>query len=135
MPQPNRGRKIVQRYDDTNESISLARIVSRAHFQNHLVFLTQVERLSDLAPAQVPNMHPVAVLGFHEQIRLQTILNHLRGRPFRAEEGVMEQVPPVIVQVLVTPVDFPLPKHVKSEVVEQKISPGPSPEGDPSALT
>src|SRR4029434_10950704 len=95
--------------------------MGRPHFQHHLVLLPEVEGVDDLAAAQVPYMHPMAIFGLHQQIRLQTVFDHLRGAPFRADEGVMEQVPPeVVAQVLVTSIDIPFPKHVKAKVIEQE---------------
>ena len=95
--------------------------MSGPHLQNHLIFLAEIERVRNPSPAQIPNMHAMAILGFHQQIWLETVLNHLRGRPFRAQKRVVEKVPPkIVVKILIAPIHFPLSEHIEAEMIQQE---------------
>jgi len=50
--------------------------------------------------------------------------------------GVVAKMPPeVISQILRPAIQLPLAKHLKGKVSNRKMPPGPSPSGDPRALT
>src|SRR5215218_1679831 len=128
MPHPDGRGEVLQTNNYANEAISFCRIMSRPHLQNHLVFLTEIECVGNPSPAQIPNMHAVAILGFHQQVWLKTVLDHLRCRPLRAQECVMQEMPPeIVVKILVAAIDFPLPEHIEAKMVEQEDPAGPIP--------
>jgi hypothetical protein len=75
--------------------------VRRAHFENHLVLLAEVERLNVAPLAQIPNMHLMTVSALQEFLGNDAVLDLIRRAPFAGQQGVLSDMPPEIVaQVL-----------------------------------
>src|SRR5512143_2833778 len=70
---------------------------------------------------QIPYMHLMSVFAAKKQIRLNSVLNHLRRSPFATQQRVKPEVPPkIVMQKLRVTVDFPLPEHFKRFAVEHE---------------
>ena len=90
MPEPNRGAQILERDDDTRKSISLRRIMRRAHLEDHLVLLAKVERLNVAPLAQIPNMHLMAVSALQEFFGNDAVLDLVGRAPFAGQAACPE---------------------------------------------
>src|SRR5215471_11712565 len=90
-------------------------------FQRHLVFGAEIKRLKVAALAQIPNMEHMTVFAAEQQVRLHSMLNHVRRTPFAGDRDVVAEVPPEIVsEILRAAVHFPSAKHVKTFMIEQE---------------
>ena len=49
------------------------------------------------AAAQIPNVYLMTVFAGQEQVRLHSVLDHVRRAPFAGQQRVEAQVPPKIV--------------------------------------
>src|SRR5215469_2248072 len=61
FPQPNRRRKVRQRNDNSGKAECLGRVMRRSQFEDHLMFLTKIDRLLVLPLSKVPNVQLVTV--------------------------------------------------------------------------
>ena len=99
--------------------------MSWAKLEHHLLFFAQIKGLKMPPSAQIPDMELMAIAALHQQVRLETGLDHIRKAPFAGDHGVMPQVPPEIVsQELWSAIDFPLTQHIKTQMVEEKNAAG-----------
>src|SRR5262245_48824013 len=121
MPEPNRGRQILNRNDDTNEAVRLPRVMRGSHLQHHLLLLTQIERLDMTAAAQIPDMHFMPVFAGQQQIGLHAVFNHVRRAPFAAKQRVKAEMPPEIVtNKLWAPIHLPLTPNAERFTIEHE---------------
>src|SRR4051812_19228888 len=96
-----------------------------AQLEGDLVLFAQVNTLGEPAIAQIPKIEVVPVLAIEEQVRLDTVLDHVRGAPLAADQGVVAEVPPeVVVQVLVAAVDLPAALHLEGVMIEHEDTAG-----------
>src|SRR4030095_12321670 len=73
------------------------------------------------SPSQIPHMHSMSIFAAKEQIRLNSILDHVRSAPFAAEQRVESQVPPkIVMQKLIAAVDFPLTEDFECFAIEHE---------------
>src|SRR5205085_9192965 len=92
---------------------------------DHLLLLAEVQRLEMTTPAQIPDMHLVAVFAAEQQVGLKPILDHVRLPPFAGEQGVETKMPPeIIMEKLRAPVHLPLAQHVERLAIQHKDSAG-----------
>ena len=95
--------------------------MSGPQFEDHLVFFAEINRLNVTAAAQVPNVQIMAIFAVEEFVGLQAVLDHIGSAPFAGDHGIMAEMPPEIVgQTLGAAIHFPLAKHIKALVIEQK---------------
>src|ERR1700730_7001345 len=94
-----------------------------AQFQDHLVLLAEVNRLSMLSPAEIPNVHLVAVAAREQGFGIEPVLNFVWSSPFAGDQRVMSEMPPEIVsQFLGSAIEFPSAQNVEVEVIENENS-------------
>src|SRR5215813_7738022 len=95
--------------------------MGRTHLENHLLFTAQIEGLQMTAAAQIPDMHLMSIFASKQQVRLKSILNHVRRSPFAAQQHVGPQVPPeIVMQKLRSPIHFPLPEDLERLAIEHE---------------
>jgi hypothetical protein len=97
MPQPDGRREILQRHDDADEAVSLARIVRRPQLEDHLLLGAEVEHLLVRPALQVPHVQRVPVLAGEQQFRVDAVLDHVRRSPLARDHRVVAEVPPEVI--------------------------------------
>src|ERR1700761_1099973 len=74
---------------------------------------------------KVPDMNLVAILAGQQQLRIGTVLDHVRRAPFRGDHGVVSEVPPEVVgELLRAAILFPGPLQFESVRVHQENATG-----------
>src|SRR5262249_12831617 len=118
LPQPDRGREILQRDDYSGKAKCPRRVMRRSQFQNHLMFFTEINRLLVPPLSKVPNVQPVTVAAGKQMFRIEPVLQPVWDAPFTTDQCVVAEMPPeVISQFLRSTIDFPTPQHVKIKVI------------------
>ena len=70
-------------------------------------------------------MQLMAIAALHQQVGLETGLDHVRETPFAGDHGIVPQVPPEIVsEELWSAINFPLTQDIKTQMVEEKNAAG-----------
>ncbi len=109
IPHPDGGRKVFQGDDHADESEGLLGIVRGPKFEHHLLLRAQVNFLQMAALVQIPDVQFVAVLSGQQQLRVDTVLHHVRRAPFGGDHGVVPEVPPEVIGQTLRAVD-PFPR-------------------------
>src|SRR6266481_2836025 len=81
LPQPDRRREILQRDDNSGEAKCSRRVMRRPQFQNHLVFLAEIDRLLVLPLPKVPDVESVTVTAGKQVFRIEPVLYFVRSTP------------------------------------------------------
>ena len=68
VPEPDRRGQVLDADHHADEPVLLGRVVRRAQLEHHLVLVAEVDALHVPAPAQVPEVQPVAVLAAEQQL-------------------------------------------------------------------
>src|SRR6201987_3144615 len=75
--------------------------------------------------AQIPDMQVVPVFTGKEQLRVDAILDHIRGAPLAGHRDVIAKMPgKIIAELLRTAFDFPTSQRFEAVVVKSKDSAG-----------
>src|SRR5258708_7391427 len=126
MPEPDRGRQVLDADDNADEPVLPRRIVGRAQLERHLMLVAQVDGLDVIARLHVPEMQPVAVLPAEQELRHDPVLDHRRGGPFRGDQDVVVDVPPQVSgEGLVAAVRLELAEYLEAGVVKQRAAAWP----------
>src|SRR5688572_4544749 len=78
-----------------------------------------------LAPAQIPHMEVVPVLPAEQEVRHESVLDHVRRAPLAGDLHVMPEMPGEVVgEMLRAAIHFPAPEHVERIVIEHEEATG-----------
>src|SRR5437870_13370791 len=73
------------------------------------------------ASTQIPDMHLMSIFAAEEEVRLQSVFDHIRRAPFATQQRVEPQMPPAIVrQKLWAPTHLPLTKDFERRTIEHE---------------
>src|SRR5436190_11888680 len=77
------------------------------------------------ASTQIPDMHLMAIFAAEEEVRLQSVFDHIRRAPFATQQRVETQMPPeIVMQKLRAPTHLPLTKDFERLTIEHENTPG-----------
>src|SRR5947208_13381728 len=77
------------------------------------------------AAAQIPHMHLMSIFAAEEEVRLQSVFDHIRRAPFAAQQGVEPQMPPeIVMQKLRAPIHLPLTQDFERFAIEHENTDG-----------
>src|SRR5439155_22400169 len=83
--------------------------------ERHLLFLAENERLLMPAAAQVPDMQLMPIAAGQQNLRIHSVLHHVRSAPLARDQRVEAEVPPEVVgECLGSAVDFPLAENIET---------------------
>src|SRR5690349_10177983 len=95
----------------------------RSQFQNHLLFLAEINRLLVLPLSKIPKVQLVTIATGKQVFRIEPVLYLVWNTPFACNQRVVAEMPPeVISQFLRSAIHFPTPQHVKIEVIQKENS-------------
>src|SRR3989442_1072630 len=104
-----------ERDDHSNEAVRPCRIVSWSQFQHHLLLGPEIQGLQMAPLAKVPQVHSVTVAALEQDVRIDTMLDHVGSTPLAGDHRVVAQMPPeVISQVLRSSIDLPFPENIEA---------------------
>src|SRR5213596_4220088 len=73
------------------------------------------------ASTQIPDMHLMSIFVAEEEVRLQSVFNHIRRAPFATQQRVESQMPPeIVMQKLWAPTHLPLTKDFERFTIEHE---------------
>src|SRR5438552_5218196 len=76
------------------------------------------------ASTQIPDMHLMSIFAAEEEVRLQSVFDHIRRAPFATQQRVEPQMPPeIVMQKLWAPTHLPLTKDFERLTIEHENTP------------
>src|SRR5437899_10592453 len=76
------------------------------------------------ASTQSPDMHLMSIFAAEEEVRLQSVFDHIRRAPFATQQRVEPQMPPeIVMQKLWAPTHLPLTKDFERLTIEHENTP------------
>src|SRR6185437_11642730 len=103
------------------EAVLANGIVSRAHFQRHLMIGAEIDRLNIPSSTEIPEVDAMTILVREKVLRHDPILELRRQRPLARHHVIAWQIPPeVIVQFLETTIDLPASEDIECLAVHDE---------------
>src|SRR5207244_12069351 len=106
------------------EADRLRRVWRGTHLEGRLLFVPYIEGLQMPASTQIPDMHLMSIFAAEEEVRLQSVFDHIRRAPFATQQRVEPQMPPeIVMQKLWAPTHLPLTKDFERLTIEHENTP------------
>src|SRR5947207_13763892 len=76
------------------------------------------------ASTQIPDMHLMSIFVAEEEVRLQSVFDHIRRAPFATQQRIEPQMPPeIVMQKLWAPTHLPLTQDFERLTIEHENTP------------